>query len=169
MQRATTYLWCLVAASWGTRRNEPSLLHCDLEERKGGSFLSIFISKIKGKDHNDRPSLGLFEQGLDRLATIVRQRSDSKLKRARSMQNIAEQRREHSQGSLASPPRTSAFSFSRRPTPNINTTMAATTCPPAAIGTIHAHSGSVTATSPESPPLLRFARFVISGLEVRAR
>ncbi|TVY55193.1 hypothetical protein LCER1_G003902 [Lachnellula cervina] len=144
------------AATWGTRRrSEPSL--ADFEAVADGNFLKK-LSISKSKEHERPRQNSLFDQGLDRLANIVRNnRSDSKLKRARSTQNIPEEvhamphSRQNSQGTLAPPPRTS--SFGKRPTPSINTAFAAMAGPLAAVGATHTRSGSVsaTATSPRSP------------------
>ncbi len=117
------------AATWGTERrraSEPSLLDYDAVE--DGSFLRKL--SIKSRE-GDRRQPSLFDQGLDRIASIVRKRSDAKLKRARSSQNVPQDSqnvshpRNNSQGSLAPPPRTS--SYGRRPTPSINTAIGAMT------------------------------------------
>lgn len=159
------------AATWGTRRrSEPSLADFDLVA--DGSFLKK-LSISKSKDGERPRQNSLFDQGLDRLANIVRKRSDSKLKRARSTQNIPEEvqesphSRHNSQGTLAPPPRTS--SFGKRPTPSINTAFAAMAGPLAAVGTTHTRTGSVSAsaTSPKSPGHLGF-RSVIKRARSRS-
>jgi hypothetical protein len=143
------------AATWGTRRrSEPSL--ADFEAVADGNFLKK-LSISKPKDENRPRQNSLFDQGLDRLANIVRKRSDSKLKRARSAQNIPEENQErphsrhNSQGNLVIPRRSS--SFNRRQTPSINTAFAAMAGPLAAVGTTHTREGSVSgpAQSPKSP------------------
>jgi hypothetical protein len=74
------------AATWGTRRrqlSEPSLSEYDAAI--DGSFLRR-LSISKSREGEGRPN-NPFNQGLDRLdrlANIIRMRSDSKLKRARS-------------------------------------------------------------------------------------
>ncbi|TVY36387.1 hypothetical protein LSUB1_G004768 [Lachnellula subtilissima] len=159
------------AATWGTRRrSEPSL--ADFDAVADGSFLKK-LSISKSKEHERPRQNSLFDQGLDRIANIVRNRSDSKLKRARSTQNIPEEvhamphSRQNSQGTLAPPPRTS--SFGKRPTPSINTAFAYMAGPLAAVGATHTRSGSVsaTATSPRSPNHLGF-RSVIKRARSRS-
>ena len=160
------------AATWGTRRrSEPSLL--DYDAVADGSFLKKLT--IKHRDGERRQS-SIFDQGLDRIANIVRKRSDAKLKRARSTQNIPQdaqnvlQPRHNSQGTLAPPPRTS--SFGRRPTPSINTAIGAMTGSLGAVGNPHARSSSVSGapTSPKSPTQthLSFARSVITRVRSRS-
>lgn len=156
------------AATWGTRRrSEPSL--ADWESVADGSFLKkLSISKPSVRSRKD----SFFDQGLDRLANIVpnmvRRRSDAKLKRARSSQNIPEETqapsnaRHNSQGSLAPPSRTLSFG-KKQPTPSINTTLAAMAGPLAAVGATHTRSGSISAvTSPRSPAHLGFAGRIIN-------
>ena len=149
--QADTFSLASRVATWGTRRrSEPSL--SDYESVIDGSFLrKLHISKPTSNRQNS-----LFDQGLDRLANIVRKRSDSKLKRARSTQNIPDEAqgisypRHNSHGTLAPPPaRTS--SFGRRSTPSINTAFAAMTAPLAAVGTTHARSSSISGPAPTSP------------------
>jgi hypothetical protein len=144
------------AATWGTRRrSEPSL--ADYDAVADGSFLKK-LSISKGGERARQSSI--VERSLDRLSNVtnmVRKRSDSRLKRTHSAQNIPEEAqqtphsRHNSQGTLAPPPRTS--SFGKRPTPSINTAFAAMAGPLAAVGTSHTRTGSVsaTATSPKSP------------------
>ncbi len=71
----------------GTRRRSETNL-ADFEGVTDGSFFKkLAISKSKERD-GDRPrQKSLFDQGLDRMANIVRKKSDSKLKRPRSTQN----------------------------------------------------------------------------------
>ncbi|KAH6671302.1 hypothetical protein B0J14DRAFT_618621 [Halenospora varia] len=148
------------AATWGTRRrSEPSL--ADFEAVANGSFLKkLSISKSRESPaRND----SIFGQGLDRLASIVRKRSNSGLKRAHSSQNIQEEPqntlpvRQNSNG-LAPPPRTP--SFGKRSTPSINTAFVTMGATVAAVGATHTHnrSGSISATaaSPKSPSHLGF-------------
>jgi hypothetical protein len=149
--------WSIVSrvATWGTRRrSEPSL--ADFEAVADGNFLKK-LSISKSKDENRSRQNSLFDQGLDRLANIVRKRSDSKLKRARSAQNIPEENlerphpRHNSQGNLGILRRSS--SFNKRQTPSINTAFAAMAGPLTAVGTTHTREGSVSgpAQSPKSP------------------
>jgi hypothetical protein len=164
MRSADTISIASRAATWGTRRrSEPSL--ADWESVADGSFLKkLSISRSSGRPRKDN----LFDQGLDRLAKFTRKRSDAKLKRARSSQNIPEEGqtppnpRQNSLGSLAPPSR--SLSFGRRQTPSVNTTIAAMAGPLAAVGTTHTRSGSVSAniTSPKSPGHLGFANRIIS-------
>jgi hypothetical protein len=162
------------AATWGTRRrraSEPSLL--DYDAVADGSFLKKL--SIKHREGERRQS-SFFDQGLDRIASMVRRRSDAKLKRARSSQNIPQDTqnvsgpRKDSHGSLAPPPRTS--SFGRRSVPSINTAISAMTGSIGAVGNPHARSGSMGgATSPKSPTHLGFsksARSVINRVRSRS-
>lgn len=144
------------AATWGTRRrSEPSL--ADFGAVADGSFLKkLSINKSKEGTRNRQNSL--FDQGLDRLANIVRKRSNNQLKRPRSTQNIPDEAgapshsRHNSQGTLVPPLRKSSFGGKNK-TPSINTAFAAMAGPLAAVGTTHARNGSIgtTATSPKSP------------------
>ncbi|CZS94721.1 hypothetical protein WAI453_013392 [Rhynchosporium graminicola] len=151
------------AATWGTRRKSES----DFEGILDGGFLKkLSISTSKGKEDNRPRQNSLFDQGLDRLANFARKRSDSKLKRARSSQNIPEDAeapqnlRHNSQDTLAPPMRTP--SFGKRPTPSINTAFAAMAGPLAAVGTTHTRRTSVGAPtiSPKSPGHLRFPNII---------
>jgi hypothetical protein len=160
-------------ATWGTlrrRQSEPSLFDYDAVE--DGNFLKKL--SIKPRDGERRQS-NIIDQGLDRIANMVRKRSDAKLKRARSTQNIPEDAqniphpRHNSQGSLAPPGRT--LSFSRRPTPSINTAIGAMTGSLTAVGgSTHARKGSLggAPTSPKSPTHLGFARSVITRVRSRS-
>ena len=162
-------------ATWGTRRRSETNL-ADYESVVDGSiFKKLAISKPR-EGNRDRQS-SLFDQGLDRLdrlASLVRNRSDGKIKRVRSTQNIPKDAqgqahpRHNSQGSLAPPARTS--SSGRRQSPNINTALAAMSGPLAAVGTTHARSGSVsaTATSPKGPGHLGFARSAINRVRSKS-
>ncbi|KAG0650927.1 hypothetical protein D0Z07_2505 [Hyphodiscus hymeniophilus] len=159
------------AATWGTQRrraSEPSLLDYDAVE--DGSFLRKL--SIKSRE-GDRRQPSLFDQGLDRIASIVRKRSDAKLKRARSSQNMPQDfqtvphPRNNSQGSLAPPPSTS--SYGRRPTPNINTAIGAMTGSIGAVGNPHARNGSISG-APTSPTHMNFAKSARSVINrVRSR
>jgi hypothetical protein len=146
------------AATWGTRRrrlSEPSLSEYDAVI--DGSFLKrLSISRSR---EGERRQNSFFDQGLDRLdrlANIVRMRSDSKLKRVRSSHHIPEetpnqpQGRHNSAGSLAPPSRSGSL---KRGPPSINTAIAAMAGPLAAVGTVHTRKGSIgnNATSPQSP------------------
>ncbi|KAE9381523.1 hypothetical protein N431DRAFT_320955 [Stipitochalara longipes BDJ] len=145
------------AATWGTRRrrlSEPSL--SDYDAVIDGSFLKrLSISKSR---EGERRSSNFFDQGLDRLdrlANIVRMRSDSKLKRVRSSNNMPEERpnlpqgRHNSAGTLA-PSRSGSL---KKGPPSINTALAAMAGPLAAVGTAHTRKGSIggNPTSPQSP------------------
>ena len=146
------------AATWGTRRrrlSEPSLSEYDAVI--DGSFLKrLSISRSR---EGERRQNSFFDQGLDRLdrlANIVRMKSDSKLKRVRSSHNIPEeipsqpQGRHHSAGSLALPSRSGSF---KKGTPSVGSAFAAMTGPLAAVGTTHTRKGSIgnNVTSPQSP------------------
>ena len=163
------------AATWGTQRrraSEPSLL--DYDAVADGSFLKKLSIKPR---EGERRQPSILDQGLDRIASMVRKRSDSKLKRARSSQNIPQEAqhvshpRNNSQGSLAPPPRTS--SYGRKPTPSINTAIGAMTGSIGAVGNPHARSRSISVvpTSPKSPTHLGFtksARSVINRVRSRS-
>ncbi|KAH9218979.1 hypothetical protein DL95DRAFT_384813 [Leptodontidium sp. 2 PMI_412] len=156
------------AATWGTRRkSEPSL--ADFKGVSDGSFLKkLSISSSKGREGNRPRQNSIFDQGLDRLANFARKRSDSKLKRARSTQNIPEEaeaaqyqnQRHNSQDTLAPPMRTP--SFGKRPTPSVNTALFAMAGPLTAVGTTHTRRTSVgaTTTSPKSPVHLGFTNII---------
>jgi hypothetical protein len=170
---ADTFSLASRVATWGTRRrSEPSL--ADWESVVDGSFLKK-LSITKSKDGGRPRQNSIFDQGLDRLANFARKRSDSRLKRVRSAVNIPEEAqssqdpRKNSQDTLAPPPHTS--SFGPKPTPSLNTTLAAMAGTIAAVGTTHARSGSVsgTATSPKSPLHLGgLARSVIKRARSRS-
>jgi len=162
------------AATWGTRRrSEPSL--ADMEAVADGSFLKK-LSISKSRDPRSRQN-SIFDQGLDRLANIVRNRSESKIiKRNRSAQNISEEAqnpetsRHNSLGSLALPGRANS---TRRRSPSINTAFAAMTGPLAAVGQAHTThtrgaSVSVVNTSPKSPTHLGFVGSVIKRARSRS-
>jgi hypothetical protein len=160
------------AATWGTQRrraSEPSLL--DYDAVVDGSFLKKL--SIKSRE-GERRQPSIFDQGLERITNMVRKRSDARLKRARSSQNIPQEAqnpshpRNNSQGSLAPPRRTS--SFGRRSTPSINTAIGAMTGSIGAVGNPHARSGSIVGApaSPKSPTHLGFARSVINRVRSRS-
>jgi hypothetical protein len=145
------------AATWGTRRrrlSEPSLSEYDAVI--DGSFLKrLSISKSR---EGERRSSNFFDQGLDRLdrlANIVRMRSDSKLKRVRSSNNMPEERpnqgqgRHNSTGTLG-PSRSGSL---KKGPPSINTALVAMAHPLAAVGTAHTRKSSIggNPTSPQSP------------------
>jgi hypothetical protein len=154
------------AATWGThrrRRSEPSV--ADIEAVTDGSiFKKIAIAKKEAVRNRQN---SIFDQGLDRLANIVRSRGNSNtnsaaLKRARSTQNVSEATRDssesarhNSQGTLAPPGHRQSL-YSRKQTPSINTAFAAMTGPLAAVGATHTHNrgGSVSGanTSPKISP-----------------
>jgi hypothetical protein len=166
------------AATWGTRRrSEPSL--ADFEAVQNGSFLKKLTINKPTAPRKD----SLFDQQLNRLANIVRKRSESKpsgsnLKRSLSAHHVPDEgeiapaSRQNSQGTLAPPPRTP--SFGKRQTPSINTAMAAMVGPLAAVGTTHARNGSVsashsaTAPSPKSPNHLGWPSRVIHRARSRS-
>lgn len=165
-------------ATWGTRRrSEPSL--ADFEAVADGSFLKK-LAISKPKDGNRHRQNSIFDQGLDRLANIVRSRGNSNsnsaaLKRNRSHQNFSEQAadpsssRHNSQGTLAPP----APNYNRRQTPSVTTAFAAMTGPLAAVGATHTHNrgGSVSGvpTSPKtSPTHLGFVGSVIKRARSRS-
>ena len=165
-------------ATWGTRRrSEPSL--ADIEAIEDGSFLKK-LAISKPKDGNRHRKDSIFDQGLDRLANIVRNRGNSNsssavLKRNRSSQSILEQAaqfsgsRHNSQGSFAPP----APSYNRRHTPSVSTAFAAMTGPLAAVGTAHTHArgGSIggAPTSPKTGPThLGFVESVIKRARSRS-
>jgi hypothetical protein len=146
------------AATWGTRRrSEPSLADFD------GVVEGSFMKKLSIKNSKERPrQISIFDQGLDRLdrlANIVRKRSESKLKRARSSQNAPEESRSpghprhNSQGSsLGVPSQSGAFGRRNGP-PSINTAFIAMTGVKATVKRSHTHGCSVNnaQTSPKSP------------------
>jgi hypothetical protein len=149
------------AATWGTRRrSEPSLM--DYEAVADGSFLKKLSIKQERKGPNSNFA--------GRLADMVRKRSTSNLKRGRSSSNLAKEASNESSpkpnplGGLAPPPRTSSFGKSKKPTPSLNTAIAAMAGPLAAVGTgQHTRSGSISATSPKSPLHLGLPSFVKRG------
>jgi hypothetical protein len=146
------------AATWGTRRrrvSEPSVSEYDAVI--DGSFLKR-LSITKSREGERSPS-SFFDQGLDRLdrlANIVRMRSDSKLKRVRSSSNMPEespnqpQGRHNSAGSLAPPSRSGSL---KKGMPSVNTALAAMAGPLVAVGTTHTRKSSIggNPTSPQSP------------------
>lgn len=165
---ADTFSLSSRAATWGTRRrSEPSLK--DVDAIIDGSFLKkLSISKPLSRQNS------LLDQGLDKLANIVRKRSNSGLKRARNIPQDPNpsppppppsrypQQRQNSQGSLLTLPRSP--SFGRRQTPSINTALVAMSGSLSAVGTTHARSGSVggLGSSPRSQsPLPGFAGRII--------
>lgn len=154
-------------ATWGTRRrSEPSL--ADMESIADGSFLKKL--SIKPKETERPGSNSIFDQGLDRIANMVRNRSGSTIhKRGRSAQNIGEAQY-NSPGNLAAVPPPRSPKFGRRSTPSINTAVARMAGPLAAVGTTHVHSGSVSATqaSPKSPTPFGFARSMINRARSRS-
>lgn len=174
-QHADTVSIASRAATWGTRRrSEPSL--ADFDAVSDGSFLKK-LSITKGPENGrSRPGHSLFDQGLDRLASIVRKRSNSQLKRSHSSRDITEDgsikpaSRQNSAGTLAPPPRTSSFGKRQAPTPSINTALAAMAGPLAAVGTAHARNGSVSAkeASPKSPSHLGWPGRVITRVRSRS-
>ncbi|RFU28770.1 hypothetical protein B7463_g7555, partial [Scytalidium lignicola] len=155
-------------ATWGTRRrSEPSLAEIELFT-EGNFFKRLAISKEKEERPRQYSFIDHGRNGLNRLSSLVR-KSSNKHKRAlsstrESYEDVQQPAnvRTTSQSSLAPPSRST--SFSRRPTPSVNTALAAMAGTVAAVGTTHARSGSVSATaaSPKSAAPLAQARSFIS-------
>ncbi|KAI2624416.1 hypothetical protein GGR54DRAFT_576280 [Hypoxylon sp. NC1633] len=145
------------AATWGTRRRSlPSIV--DMEGIVSGNFLK----KLSISNHSRRPSF------IKKFPSLVRKPSASQiLKRKGSNaseappEDLDEQERRESKDSLAPPSRTSSWGISgitsgmtKKPTPSLNTALVGIATGAAAIGTTHARSGSISAssiTSPKSP------------------
>ncbi|ESZ95858.1 hypothetical protein SBOR_3752 [Sclerotinia borealis F-4128] len=146
------------AATWGTRRNSESSLN-DYEAVANGSFLKKLSIKSEKKASGLWPSFSSLGQ-----RAVTRVRSNSNLsKRARSSSNVQDtttemNSKQNNSNSLAPPPRTSSFGKSKKPTPSLNTALAAMTGTVAAVGTSahhppHTRNGSSSAASPKSPLL----------------
>ncbi|KAN0119354.1 hypothetical protein V8E51_001562 [Hyaloscypha variabilis] len=133
------------AATWGSRR--PSLTDASEYDLDSNNF----VEKVPDLPNTEktRQKTSIFDQGLDRLANIVRMRSDSKLKRDRSSQNISEETgnqlhaKQDSKGTLA-PPSSSPISGLT----SINTALAAMAGPLAAVGRSHTRIDSLSPLSP---------------------
>jgi hypothetical protein len=148
---ADTFSMVSRVATWGTRRrSEPNL--AEMDAILDGSFLKK-LSISKPKEHERNRSNSILDQGLVRLASIVRNKKDgSRRKRSRSPENAPPSRHEMRSSSI-----------SKANAPGLNTT-------PAALGTMRKHSGSVTPArmSPKSPTHLSFARSVIQRARSRS-
>ncbi|CAJ2513858.1 Uu.00g019770.m01.CDS01 [Anthostomella pinea] len=138
------------AATWGTRRRSmPSVV--DVEGVISGNFL-----KKLSISHSHRPSF------MKKIPSLVRKPSASQLRKRKGSnasevlhEDIDDQGdRRGSKDSLAPPSRTSSWGLSgmnKKPTPSLNTALFEMTTGAAAIGTTHARSGSVSASSMTSP------------------
>jgi hypothetical protein len=150
------------AASWGTRRRSGSFSGFDIPSSKDarkGLFIKI-ISKLKGKEKSQAESV--FDQGLNRLANMVRKKSDSKLKRLRSVDNVSPEAND-SERQRTLPPPARATSFVKRHTPSISTAIAAMAGPLATIGQSHLRNVSTSPTSPKGSEDLGFRNVVKRG------
>ncbi|KAI1399344.1 hypothetical protein F4819DRAFT_420145 [Hypoxylon fuscum] len=140
------------AATWGTRRRSlPSLV--DMEGIMSGNFLK----KLSIGGHSRRPSF------TKKISSLVRKPSASQiLKRKGSNasdvppEDLEDNDRRDSKDTLAPPSRTSSWGMgisgiTKKPTPSINTALVGIATNAAAIGTTHARSGSISATSITSP------------------
>ncbi|KAI2471024.1 hypothetical protein F4781DRAFT_149943 [Annulohypoxylon bovei var. microspora] len=145
------------AATWGTRRRSlPSIM--DMEGIVSGNFLK----KLSISGHSRRPSF------IKRFPSLVRKPSASQiLKRKGSNASDVppeefedQERRRESKDTLAPPSRTSSWGISgiggiggisKKPTPSLNTALVGIATGAASIGTTHARSGSISATSMTSP------------------
>ncbi|KAI1450447.1 hypothetical protein F5Y02DRAFT_115544 [Annulohypoxylon stygium] len=142
------------AATWGTRRRSlPSIV--DMEGIISGNFLK----KLSISGHSRRPSF------IKRFPSLVRKPSTSQiLKRKNSNASSVspdesddQERRRESKDTLAPPSRTSSWGISgisginKKPTPSLNTALIGIATNAASIGTTHARSGSISATSLTSP------------------
>ena len=142
---ADTFSLASRVATWGTRRrSEPSLSEMDAI-LDGGFLKKLTISKPK--EHERNRSNSILDQGLVRLASIVRNKKDRK--RSRSPENPASSRQEARSSSI-----------SKKTSPHLNTTLAT-------LGTVHKAGGSAR-TSPKSPTHLSFARSVIQRARSRS-
>ncbi|KAI1775162.1 hypothetical protein F4818DRAFT_452070 [Hypoxylon cercidicola] len=138
------------AATWGTRRRSlPSVV--DMEGIISGSFL-----KKLSLSHSRRPSF------MKRIPSLVRKPSASQLLKRKGSnasevppEDLEDQDRRDSKDTLAPPSRTSSWGISgitnKKPTPSLNTALVGIATGAAAIGTTHARSGSISATSMTSP------------------
>ncbi|RAL66753.1 hypothetical protein DID88_007536 [Monilinia fructigena] len=157
MGNADTFSIISRAATWGTRRrSEPSLK--DFEAVADGSFLKKLSIKQEKKGSGRWHNLSSFRQ-----RAVIRVSNSNRIKRSRSSSNLQEDPTEtnpkqNNSNSLAPPPRSSSFGKPKKPTPSLNTAIAAMTGTVAAVGT-SAHQppqnrkGSLSAVSPKSPLL----------------
>ncbi|KAI0387916.1 hypothetical protein F5Y04DRAFT_14545 [Hypomontagnella monticulosa] len=138
------------AATWGTRRlSLPSIV--DMEGIISGNFLK----KLSISNHSRRPSF------IKKIPSLVRKPSASQiLKRKGSNasevppEDFEESERRESKDTLAPPSRTSSWGIggiTKKPTPSLNTALVGIATGAASIGTTHARSGSISATSMTSP------------------
>ncbi|OTB06440.1 hypothetical protein M426DRAFT_44299, partial [Hypoxylon sp. CI-4A] len=144
------------AATWGTRRRSlPSIV--DMEGIVSGNFLK----KLSISGHSRRPSF------IKKFPSLVRKPSTSQILKRKGSNasevqpdDISDQERRESKDTLAPPPRTSSWGLggiSKKPTPSLNTALVNMATNAASIGTTHARSGSISATSmtsmasPKSP------------------
>ncbi|KAL7627797.1 hypothetical protein AAE478_001992 [Parahypoxylon ruwenzoriense] len=138
------------AATWGTRRRSlPSIVDVD------GIVSGNFLKKLSISGHSRRPSF------MKRIPSLVRKPSASQiLKRKGSNasevppEDSEDQDRRSSKDTLAPPSRTSSWAISgitKKPTPCLNTALVGIATGAASIGTRHARSGSISATSITSP------------------
>ncbi|TGO22993.1 hypothetical protein BPAE_0148g00230 [Botrytis paeoniae] len=144
------------AATWGTRRrSEPSLM--DYDAVADGSLLKKLSIKPERKGSGRWTNLSNLGQ-----RAVTRVRSNSNLnKRTRSSSNLQDssmemKQKQNNSNNLAPPPRTS--SFGKKPTPSLNTAIAAISGIGTAVGTSahhtpHTRNGSMSAASPKSPLL----------------
>ncbi|ORY66323.1 uncharacterized protein BCR38DRAFT_338876 [Pseudomassariella vexata] len=136
------------AATWGTRRRSlPSLV--DVEGVLNGNFLKKLSLKA---DSSRRPSL------LRKIPSLVRRPSASQLLKRKgsnadetASDELAHPDRRESRDSLAPPSRSTSWGIKQKPTPSLNTALVGMATNAAAIGTSHARSGSISATSITSP------------------
>lgn len=134
------------AATWGTRRRSlPSVV--DMEGIISGSFL-----KKLSISHSRRPSF------MKKFPSLARKPSASQLRKRKGSnasevppEDLEGQERRDSKDTLAPPSRTSSWGITKKPTPSLNTALVGIATGAAAIGTTHARSGSISATSMTSP------------------
>ncbi|KAI5926103.1 hypothetical protein F4810DRAFT_699661 [Camillea tinctor] len=141
------------AATWGTRRRSfPSLADAD------GIISGNIFKKLSISNHNNRSRRPSF---MKRIPSLVRKPSASQLLK-RKGSNASEMTSEDdeqgdrrgSKDNLAPPTRSSSWgigNISKKPTPSLNTALFEMATNAASIGTTHARSGSVSATSISSP------------------
>ncbi|KAI1134380.1 hypothetical protein F5Y05DRAFT_234220 [Hypoxylon sp. FL0543] len=138
------------AATWGTRRRSlPSII--DMEEIVSGNFLK----KLSISGHSRRPSF------MKMIPSLGRRPSASQLLKRKGSnasevppEDLEDQDRRESKDSLAPPSRTSSWGISgisKKSAPRVNTALVGIGTGAAAIGTTHARSGSISATSMTSP------------------
>ncbi|KAI1083608.1 hypothetical protein F5B20DRAFT_412701 [Whalleya microplaca] len=141
------------AATWGTRRRSlPSLVDMD------GIVSGNFLKKLSISGHSRRPSF------IKKIPSLVRRPSASQLLKRKGSnasevlpEDLEDSDRRDSKDTLAPPSRTSSWgisSISKKPTPSLNTALVEMATSAAAIGTTHARSPSISATSMTSPKSL---------------